>query len=76
MYNILDENPLDNILTRLGSLIGELKDKKSDMKVYVCELVPTLLPQEIQAKILDYNHHFIDWAETVFLSLKPRLTLD
>lgn len=59
MYDILEENPIENILIALASLVGELKEKKSDMKVFVCELVPALLPREIQAKILDYNCHLI-----------------
>lgn len=34
------------------------------MKVYVCQIVPPPMSQEIQAKTEDYNEHLTKWGET------------
>lgn len=34
------------------------------MKIHICELAPTLLSQEMQAKIGDFNEHLKTWSES------------
>ncbi|KAK4306197.1 hypothetical protein Pmani_021972 [Petrolisthes manimaculis] len=67
LYNgitdILEEKSPTTILNNLGLLITDLKETNSDMKVRVCQIVPPSSPQEIQAKIHDYNEQIIKWGE-------------
>ncbi|KAK3855973.1 hypothetical protein Pcinc_037657 [Petrolisthes cinctipes] len=67
LYNgitdILEEKSPTTILNNLGLLIADLKETNSDMKVRVCQIVPPPSPQEIQAKIHDYNEQLIKWGE-------------
>lgn len=64
MYDILAEKTPDNILDCLGSLISNLKEKNSEMKIYVCQVVPVPGSPEIASKISDYNEQLFKWSET------------
>ena len=55
--DIIDEHSTDTILDNLGSLISDLKEKNSNMNVYVCKIVPFPLQQDVHEKIEDYNNH-------------------
>ena len=52
------------VLHQLGSLIIKVKEKSSDMIIYVCQIVPVLIYQEVQAKIGDYSEHLVKQGET------------
>lgn len=32
--------------------------------MYVCQVVPTIASQELQAKVCDYNEHLLKWGES------------
>ena len=59
MYDILDDVAPDSILDNLESLINDFKDKNSDMKTYVCQIVPTSMSHVTNTKIEDYNEHLL-----------------
>lgn len=63
VYDILEELPAEIILDHLGSLISDLKEKNSEMKIHVCQVVPVPEPQEFQAKVKYYNDRLIEWGE-------------
>lgn len=69
IYDILEEKSPVTILDNLGSLISDLKEKNSNMKVYICEIVPAPMYEEIQAKIEAYNEHLTKWGETNGISI-------
>lgn len=57
LQDILDKSAPDKILDNLSSLISDLKERNRNMNIYICQLPPTLLSQDIQAKIGDFNEH-------------------
>ena len=63
VYDILCDVAPEIILDNLGVLISDLKEKNTEMKIYVCETVPIPMSQEIQAKIDNYNEHLEKWCE-------------
>ena len=56
--------PQKKNLDHLGSLISDLKEKNSEMKIHVCQVVPVPEPLEIQAKVKYYNEQLLEWGET------------
>ena len=63
MNDILEERLPTAVLDNLGSLISDLKEKNSAMKIYVCQVVPMSMTQEIETKIDDYNELLLKWGE-------------
>ena len=63
VYDIFEESPPEIILDHLGSLISDLKEKNSEMKIHVCQVVPVPEPQEVQNKVKYYNEQLIKWRE-------------
>ncbi|KAK3852578.1 hypothetical protein Pcinc_040839 [Petrolisthes cinctipes] len=62
--DLLEEYSPTTILDNLGSLISALKDKNNSMKIYVCQIVPLSMCQDIIAKIEEYNEQLTKWGET------------
>ncbi|KAK4321346.1 hypothetical protein Pmani_007827 [Petrolisthes manimaculis] len=62
--DLLEEYSPTTILDNLGSLISALKDKNNSMKIYVCQIVPSSMCQDIIAKIEEYNEQLTKWGET------------
>ncbi|KAK3890282.1 hypothetical protein Pcinc_005811 [Petrolisthes cinctipes] len=63
LYDILAEKAPENILDCLGSLISDLKVKNSEMKIYVCQVVPLPEFPEIASRISDYNEQLSKWGD-------------
>lgn len=59
------QNNLDpvSILDHLTELVGELKLKNNNMKIFISQLAPTILSEEFQARIDYFNEHLNDWGE-------------
>ena len=49
--DIIDEHSPDTILDNLGSLISDLKEKNSNMNVYVCKIVPSPCSKTFTGKL-------------------------
>ena len=64
LYDILRDVTPEKILDNLGLLISDLKEKNSDMKISVCQIVPVPMSQETETKIDDYNRHLEKWGES------------
>lgn len=62
--DILEERPSKNFLDNLGSLISDLKEKNSDMKIYACQVVPPAMLHQCKAEIDAYNDHLLKWSES------------
>ncbi len=60
--DIIRNTDPDSIIDNFSTLINVLKEKNKDMEVHICQLVPTLLSQDIQAKIGDLNEHLKQWG--------------
>ena len=63
IQDIVDEKSPTIILDILGSLISDLKEKNANMKVYVCQIVPTPTSQELNTNIKNYNDLLTNWGE-------------
>lgn len=63
LYDILEGKLPENVLDCLGYLISDLKERKSDMKIIVCQIVPVPVALEIQGKISEYNGQLLKWGE-------------
>ncbi|KAK3852968.1 hypothetical protein Pcinc_040466 [Petrolisthes cinctipes] len=64
MYDILHDVAPEIILDNLGCLISDLKEKNTDMKINVCQIVPTPMSHKTQVKIQEYNEQLEKWCET------------
>ena len=62
--DILDELPHVNIYDKLGALVSDLKEKNSNMKAYICQVIPISESQETKKKIETYNEHLLEWGES------------
>ena len=60
----IDNTSPDKILDDFDSLISELKEKNYGMCIHICQIVPTLLSEDTQAKIGDFNEHLRIWSES------------
>ena len=69
LQDIINNTAPESILDHFTSLIAELKDKNNDMDIYVCQLAPTLLSQDTQAKIGDFNEHLRIWCDLNNISM-------
>ena len=69
IYDLLEDKTPAIILDNLGALISDLKEKNTNMNVYVCQIVPSPMCQEMHAKIEDYNKHLLKWGETNGISI-------
>ncbi|MEL6987306.1 MAG: hypothetical protein AAGK97_05700 [Bacteroidota bacterium] len=58
-----EKTPLE-IIDDLSLLISDLKSKNAEMNIYVCQLVPTLHSDELQAKINELNDEIFKCCET------------
>lgn len=63
IHDVSEEYSPTTILDNLGSLISALKDKNNSMKIYVCQIVPVSMRQDIIAKIEEYNDQLLKWGE-------------
>lgn len=71
--DIISETPSDKILDDLGSLISNLKEKLDDMKIYVCQVVPHVIPEQFSAQVEAYNDHLPRWGESNGVKNSPLL---
>lgn len=69
IFDVLDNATPNKILDNLGTLVSELKEKNEDMEIYICQLVPTLNSDELQARINEYNDQLMNWSSTNGVSL-------
>ena len=63
LYDLCDNVDSDAVLDNLGSLVSDLKYKCSNMKIYVCDIVPAQGSQEANDKIIQYNEKLLKWAD-------------
>lgn len=63
LYDLLDDMTPEVILDNVGSLISDLKEKYSSMKIYVCTIAPAPVSQEKISKIDDYNEQLARWTD-------------
>ncbi|KAK4310793.1 hypothetical protein Pmani_017649 [Petrolisthes manimaculis] len=63
LYDLLDDLTPEVILDNVGSLISDLKEKYSNMKIYVCTIAPAPVSREKRCKIDNYNEHLARWAD-------------
>ncbi|KAK4298597.1 hypothetical protein Pmani_029048 [Petrolisthes manimaculis] len=63
LYDLLDDLTPEVILDNVGSLISDLKEKYSNMKIYVCTIAPAPVSRENICKIDNYNEHLARWAD-------------
>ena len=57
------------ILDDLSMLIGDLKAKNSDMIIHVCKLVPTIISDDLQAKINEFNDSLQEYCNTNLIEI-------
>ena len=62
VYDINKLSP-EIILDHLGSLISDLKEESSEIKMHVCQVVPLPEPQEVQAKVKYNNEVLLEWGD-------------
>lgn len=62
--DIIEESPSDKILDNLGSLTSVLKEKKPDIKLYICQVVPPAMLDQLSAQTEAYNDHLLRWGES------------
>ena len=43
IQDILEQSSSESILDNLGSLISVLKEKNNEMKIYICQILPTVI---------------------------------
>ena len=67
--DILENTNPSKILDSIGMLISDLKTKNPDMDIYICQLVPTLQSDELQAKINEFNDELLNWSLTNEISV-------
>ncbi|KAK4307059.1 hypothetical protein Pmani_021151 [Petrolisthes manimaculis] len=63
LYDLLDDLTPEVILDNVGSLISDLKEKYSNMKIYVCTIAPAPVSRENICNINNYNEHLARWAD-------------
>ena len=63
LFDVLEENSPDSICDNLGSLVSNLKDKNSNVEIYVCDTAPVLMSQEVVTRITDYNEKLVEWGK-------------
>ena len=59
--DLIETENFSSVLDDLGSLITELKHKKENVDIYVCELVPHL-NIDINSRINMYNEKLLNWC--------------
>lgn len=52
------------ILDNLRFLISELKEKNNKMEIHISQSVPSLISDELQDKVGDFNEHLKRWSES------------
>lgn len=57
--DILDESPHEIVLDNIGSLVSDLKERNCNMKIYVCQIVPPSVSQEMKDKVESFNEHLL-----------------
>lgn len=63
LYDICGNIDSGVILDNLGSLVSDLKDKCTNMKIYICDFVPAQVFQETNDKIIQYKEKLFRRAE-------------
>lgn len=65
------QNNLDpvSILDQMTDLVGELKLKNNNMNIFISQLAPTIISEEFQARIADFNEHLNNWGECNEISI-------
>ncbi len=67
--DVLDESPHEIILDNIGALVSELKEKNCNMKIFVCQIVPPCVSQDLKENIESFNEHLLKWGETNGISI-------
>lgn len=49
-------NPV-SILDQMTELVGELRKKNDSMEIFISQLAPTIITDEFQARVADFNEH-------------------
>ena len=57
--DILDEPPHEIVLDNIGALVSDLKVKNCSMKIYVCQIVPPSVSQEMKDNIESFNEQLL-----------------
>ena len=58
-----EEQVSELIFDEIGEIVAELKDKKEDINIKFCELVPSLKSADFAYKINDYNSRLRGWCQ-------------
>ena len=69
IHDLMEENSPSSILDNLGYLITDLKAKNENIKIMVCELVPSLNDEDLDDKINLYNQKLCEWSSTNGISV-------
>ena len=69
LRDVIDNTDPNSILDNFSSMVSELKERNKNMSIHVCQLAPTLLSQETQAKIGDLNEHLRMWCDSNNISI-------
>ena len=78
LYDVLNGKNFDSVFDNLGSLISNLKDKSSNVKIHVCQIAPVLMSQDVNTRITEYNENLVEWGKQNGVSVvktAPVLTL-
>lgn len=62
--DVLEESPHEIILDNMGALVSDLKEKNCSMKIFVCQIVPPNVSQDLKESIEYFNDHLLKWGET------------
>lgn len=62
IQDILSGATPNSMIDGLGALVSSLKEKNENMEIFICELVPNLKEEEMQAKVKEYNRKLIEWG--------------
>ena len=68
-YDLLEDQTPEIILDNLGALISDLKEKNVNMNIYVCQIVPSPMCEEMHAKMEEYNEHLLKWGKANGVSI-------
>ena len=61
MNDLIKNENLNEVLDDMGSLTSELKNKKGNVGLFLCKLVPSL-KEEMNARFIAFNDKLKDWC--------------
>jgi len=65
IFDIQENVTPSQFIDNLSMLVSDLKGKNPEMDIHVCQLVPTLQSDELQAMINEFNDELMKWSHTL-----------